>query len=157
MDIEVFSEDEQQRFIQERLKHRNADEGLEKVLQSFKILKNNDILGGPMHLYTLTEIFINDPKASMEEIFVLTNFIKTKYHHYLAKVSSDPDHHNQIIDDGIYFRTEQYKLAAISGLGTIYLNSSIQCDRNFLKQIGRIGDVVGIIFKIVADWSVIFT
>ena len=161
MDIEEFSEEEQQRYIQERLKYRNADEGLEKVLQSFKMLKNNDILGGPMHLYMLTEIFINDPKASMEEIFVLTDiyryFIKTKYHHYLAKVSSDPDHHNQIIEDGIYFRTEQYKLAAISGLGTIYLNGNIQCDRNFLKQIGRIGDVVGIIFKIVADWSVIFT
>jgi ankyrin repeat protein len=160
MDIEEFTEEEQQQYIQCRLNGQQIDQGLEKVLKSFKMLKNNDILGAPMHLYMLTEIFINNPKANMDEVFVLTDiyryFMKIKYQHYLNKVCSD--NHNQIIEDGIYYRSEQYKLAAISCLNISYFkNLNVQCDNNFLNQIKTIGDVIGVIFKISRDGRVIFS
>lgn len=153
MEIEEFSEDEQQKYIQERLEQR---QDVEKVLFSFKMLRNNDILGAPMHLFMLTEIFKNNPE--MEKVFILTDiyryFIKTKYKHYLSKVSSESN--NQIIEDGIFYRNEQYKLAAISCLD-YFKKYNIQCNQSFLTQIKNRGDVIGIIFKVSTDGGIIFS
>ncbi|XP_044260236.1 uncharacterized protein LOC123008484 [Tribolium madens] len=155
MEIQEFTEDEQKEYITERLIERQK---VEKVLLSFKMLRNNDILGAPMHLYMLTEIFLNDPK--MEKVFILTEiyryFIKTKYQHYLSKTCEN--NNNQIIEDGIYYRNEQYKLAAISCLDLEYFKKlKLQCDATFLSQIRSRGDVIGVIFRVSSDGGIIFS
>ncbi|RZC37812.1 Ankyrin repeat domain containing protein, partial [Asbolus verrucosus] len=156
MDIEEFDEDQQRQYIRGRLNDEQIDQGLEKILMSFKMLKNNNILGAPMHLYMLTEIFIKNPKQNMEEIFILTDiyqyFIKTKYNQYLSKCKCDD---NSIVSDGIHYRTEQYKLAAMSS--KYFEGFRLQCDSYFLTQITRIGDILGIISKVNADGTVIFS
>ncbi|XP_008194606.2 uncharacterized protein LOC103313351 [Tribolium castaneum] len=158
MEIEEFTEEEQQEYITKRLEERQK---VAKVLQSFKMLRNNDILGAPMHLYMLTEIFINDPK--MEQVLILTEiyryFINTKYQHYRAKTCDTCEsNHNQIIEDGIFYRNEQYKLAAISCLDVpSFKKLKLTCDSNFLTQIKSRGDVIGVIFKVSSDHGIIFT
>ncbi|XP_063903909.1 uncharacterized protein LOC135123308 [Zophobas morio] len=99
--INRFSEQEQENYIRKRLKSFNSqyniDVTVEKIKSSFAIVEHVDILGIPLQIFMLTELFREDSEKYlrlMDNTFVLTDlyeyFIQEKFNKfYKDKIGYD--------------------------------------------------------------------
>ncbi|XP_063903843.1 uncharacterized protein LOC135123267 [Zophobas morio] len=93
LSINQFNEQEQEKYISKRLESFNSeyniDETLEKIKSSFAIVEHIDILGIPLQIFMLTELFRENSEKYlnlMDNTFVLTDlyeyFIQEKFNNF---------------------------------------------------------------------------
>ncbi|XP_063903844.1 uncharacterized protein LOC135123268 [Zophobas morio] len=93
LSINQFNEQEQEKYIRKRLESFNSeyniDVTLEKIKSSFAIVEHIDILGIPLQIFMLTELFRENSEKYlklMDNTFVLTDlyeyFIQEKFHKF---------------------------------------------------------------------------
>ncbi|XP_063904137.1 uncharacterized protein LOC135123429 [Zophobas morio] len=101
LSINQFSEQEQQQYIRKRLKsfifEDEIDMALEKIKSSFEVVEHVDILGIPLQVFMLTELFRENSEKYlklMDNTFLLTDlydyFIDEKFNNfYKDKIEFD--------------------------------------------------------------------
>ncbi|XP_063903888.1 uncharacterized protein LOC135123295 [Zophobas morio] len=97
LSINQFNEQEQEQYIRKRLESHSIDVTLEKIKSSFAIVEHIDILGIPLQIFMLTELFRENNEKYlklMDNTFVLTDlyeyFIQEKFNNfYKDKIGYD--------------------------------------------------------------------
>ncbi|XP_063903892.1 uncharacterized protein LOC135123297 [Zophobas morio] len=97
LSINQFNEQEQEKYIRKRLECHSIDVTLEKIKSSFAIVEHIDILGIPLQIFMLTELFRENNEKYlklMDNTFVLTDlyeyFIQEKFNNfYKNKIGYD--------------------------------------------------------------------
>ncbi|KAJ3647020.1 hypothetical protein Zmor_024571 [Zophobas morio] len=94
--INQFNEREQEKYIRKRLKFFNSetciDVTLEKIKSSFAIIEHIDILGIPLQIFMLTELFRENSEKYlklMDNTFVLTDLYEYFIHEKFNKFYKD--------------------------------------------------------------------
>ncbi|KAJ3655451.1 hypothetical protein Zmor_014582 [Zophobas morio] len=161
--VSQFSEEEQTRYIHQRLKDFYSDEHIDKVIQQIRTtvtsIKNNNILATPLQIYMFTELFHHNPvkyRILLEKLFSLTDLyqhiIDEKFNRYY-KEKADVRYPNnalrQVLEGYKKSMFEKYEKAGLKSLvkKEVFKQLNINCD-DFLNEIQDRADSIGLITEV---------
>ncbi|KAJ3653049.1 hypothetical protein Zmor_018967 [Zophobas morio] len=169
--IEILQLDQQQQkqYVHKKLKSKYRKEEIEKILQkifdSTDLNNSQDLLGIPLQLYIITEMFLHNNEAfknlDEENIFVLTYMYKVFFEGKIATTIEklvDKEQKNQL--GFIKALLKPYEVVALKvcldNKDFEVLDVNLQETKEFIEEIKLNGDKSGIIKKIGDNDEVIF-
>jgi ankyrin repeat protein len=170
IDIQKLNQNEQQKYIDERLKTRYQPYEIQKIskeiFDSTVVARTHNMLGIPLQLYIITENFLDDRelyKKLSQGIFVLTKmyqiFFEGKRKHLYEKAGVQND---QQLGFNFKLHLELYEIPALkccldqNAFNKLQLQLNHQ-DHDFLETIKSEGDSFGIISQINDEDRAVFT
>lgn len=161
--INQFDEKEQSLYIHKRLENlyseKDIKEVVKKIRSSVTLMKHNDILGIPLQVFMLTELFLQDQEKYfnlLKDMFSLTDLyhyiIEEKFNvYYKDKAGVDSPNHalEQIFKVPKKSMFENYEKAALKASVSKELlkRFNINCE-NFLKDLELQDDNIGLIKEV---------
>ncbi|XP_008191884.3 uncharacterized protein LOC100142051 [Tribolium castaneum] len=161
--INQFDEEEQSLYIHKRLGRLYSEDDINKVIEKIRsavtLMKHNDILGIPLQVFMLTELFLQDKEKYfnlLKNMFSLADLyhyiIEEKFNVYYkekAGISSPNDALERILMFHRKNMYENYEKAALKASITkeILKRFHINCD-NFLKELETGDDNIGLIKEV---------
>ncbi|KAJ3653096.1 hypothetical protein Zmor_019013 [Zophobas morio] len=174
--IKQFSEDEQQEYIKNRLRMTEDElsETFNKIRKNIMSFPNYEILGIPLQIYMLTELFLNDRDKYLpllDGIFTVLDlyehFVQEKFHvlyNDKKEITLRNEQNNQHFENEKNTRMNHYKSLAAS----YYIYNSLidkiinklfgygKTNDSFLEKIKNEGDDVGLICRVISKYDVEF-
>ncbi|XP_063926833.1 uncharacterized protein LOC135140269 [Zophobas morio] len=160
---------EQIHYIKNRLRSKSyRDDEVQtvigKIFNSTEVVNNRQVLGIPLQLYIITQIFLDDEdkfKSTADNIFVLTKmyrlFFDGRYKHTVSKQEAK-NPHIVVGEAEDYF--EKYEiLALVTILDDVVfreLNLDLRRTRRFLDEIKRTRDPLGIVVHVNSENKAVF-
>ncbi|KYB25620.1 hypothetical protein TcasGA2_TC034285 [Tribolium castaneum] len=161
--IKQFTKQDQQSYMKDRLKCSDEDllSTFSKIQSSIQLFPNNDILGIPLQLFMLTELFLEDEakySALLDKIFSIADL----YEHFIEKIIRDNFEGKQKIPLNVSKNNERFEnemLQAIDDYKVIALQLYFgdQFDKNknnvhdLLTKIKEETDPFGFIINVTQD------
>jgi ankyrin repeat protein len=160
-----FNDEEQSDFIHQRLEGLYSEEEINGVIDKIKktvtLLKYNDVLGIPLQIFMVTELFRQNKDKYLNLLNVLKIFSLTDlYHHIIeekfnfyfekkAEIQSPNRALSNILEEYKRNMFEKYKKAAMKTLITneVLRKFNINCD-DFLKEIQGRDDCIGLVTEV---------
>ncbi|XP_063921132.1 uncharacterized protein LOC135135940 [Zophobas morio] len=159
-----FSEEQQSAYIEERMKNANhTEESIKNTIQKIKkLIIHHEILGIPLQIFMLTELFLKNPDKysnCSEDIFNIIDlyqyFLDEKFDIYYKKLYFK-DYPQQIHyreehkQDHKNARIKKYQKAALKTLVPSIQKETNEC-KEFLEKIKQEHDPVGIITEVTVE------
>ncbi|KAJ3655454.1 hypothetical protein Zmor_014585 [Zophobas morio] len=161
--VSQFSEAEQTLYIHKRLKDLLSDEDIDKVIEKIRstvtLVKHNDVLGTPLQVFMLTELFRQDHAMYddlLDKLFSLTDLYQhiidekfNRYYQLKADVRAPNDILKQVLIDHKRLMLEKYEKAGLKALikKEVFRHLNIECD-DFLNEIQNRADSIGLITEV---------
>jgi ankyrin repeat protein len=161
--IRQFNDEEQTYFIHQRLGNLYSEEEIVGVIDKIKttvtLLKHNDVLGTPLQIFMVTELFRQNKDKYLnllKNVFSLTDLyhhiIEEKFNFYYekkAEVQSPNQALSNILEGYKRNMFEKYEKAAMKTLITneVLRKFNINCD-DFLKEIQGRDDCIGLVTEV---------
>ncbi|XP_063923699.1 uncharacterized protein LOC135137870 [Zophobas morio] len=174
--IKQFNDNEQREYIKSRLQisENEVNETFNKIKKNLMYFPNYEILGIPLQIYMLTELFLSDIDkylTLLDGIFTVIDlyehFVEQKFHVLYRdkqEITLRNEQNNQYFENEKNARMKHYKILAASYYTFHSLKNKIknkffgygQTTKNFLKKNKNQGDDVGFIAGVISRYDVEF-
>ncbi|KAJ3651304.1 hypothetical protein Zmor_017354 [Zophobas morio] len=172
--LQQFSKNEQKEYIKYRLGITNHDlnETFNKIRKNIMSFPNYEILGIPLQIYMLTELFLKDKHKYLlllDGIFTVLDlyehFVEEKFHvlyNDINEITLRNEQNIQNFENDKNARMGHYKSLAVSFyiynslIHKIVNEFSFNTTDSFVKKIKNEGDDVGIISRVTSRYDVEF-
>jgi ankyrin repeat protein len=156
--IRPFDEEEQNRYIKNRLELGEIDDVITKIAENVTTVRHRDIFGVPLHIFMLTELFRQNrqkyDKILDEQIFSIVDlyyyFVDEKlnvFYREKAKLDVSSDVIDRLIKSGKRDRLDNYENVSI---GILFGDAKYE-PTSFLEEIQENGDCFGIITGVTSE------